>query len=242
VKLIDTHAHLDFPDFDKDRREVIERAQKKEVAVLNCSLDIKGWEKIKGFKELYFSIGCTPYHIEDFERQYKLITDNITAIVAVGEIGLDYYWVKELDKREREKENFVRFLKLAKEHDKPVLIHSRNAESRALDILQKEGMEKVIMHCFSGTLAEAERAIELGYLISIPTNITKSKQKQELAKKLPLERILLETDAPYLAPESGRNEPINIINSARMIAEIKGLDFEDVATTTTKNARELLKI
>lgn len=242
MKLIDTHAHLDFPDFDKDRREVIERAQNKEVAVLNCSLDTKGWEKIKGFKELYFSIGSTPYRLEDFERQYKLITDNITKLAAVGEIGLDYYWIKEPDKREREKDNFIRFLKLAKEHDKPVLIHSRNAESPALDILQREDMEKVIMHCFSGTLVEAERAIELGYLISIPTNIGKSKQKQELAKKVPLERILLETDAPYLAPESGRNEPVNIITSAHRIAEIKGLDFEDVAKTTTKNARELLKI
>lgn len=242
MKLIDTHAHLDFPDFDKDRREVIERARNKEIAVLNCSLDAKGWEKIREFKELYFSIGCTPYHLEDFDRQHSLMLDNMTKIVAVGEIGLDYYWVKEPDKRDREKENFVRFLKLAKEHDKPVIIHSRNAESPALDILQKEDIAKAIMHCFSGTLAEAERAIDLGYLISIPTNIGKSKQKQELAKKLPLERILLETDAPYLAPEPGRNEPINIINSARRIAEIKGLDFEDVAKTTTRNARELLKI
>lgn len=246
MKLIDTHAHIDFPEFDRSRRDVLERAQKNEIAVVNCSLNEQGWAKIaefKGFKELYLSIGCSPFRLEEFDSQYALVEENMEKIVAVGEIGLDYYWVKEEDKRAKEWENFIAFLKLAKEHDKPVIIHSRNAESHALDILEKERMERVIMHCFSGTLAEAERAIGLGYLVSIPTNIAKSKQKQEFAKKLPLDSLVLETDAPYLSPEPGKtNEPVNIINSVRRIAEINGLDFDEVARVTTKNARGLLRI
>jgi len=243
VELIDTHAHLDMPQFDKNRQKVIENATREGVKIISCSLDPKGWEKVKGFKELYHSIGCCPYHFQDYEPQFKLVQENVDKIIAVGEIGLDYYWVKEASKREKEKENFIKFLNFAKEHDKPVIIHSRNAEKPALEILKKEGIERALMHCFSGSLDLAKEAIDLGYPISIPTNIITSKQKQEFAQKLPLESIVLETDAPYLAPEPRTlNFPTNIIKSAEMIAQLREIEYEEVAKVTTKNTKEFFRI
>ncbi len=247
MRLIDTHAHVNFPEFDKTRKEVVERADREGVGIVDCCLDAKGWAKIepfqKHFEELFITIGCTPYNLQDFDTQYRLIREHADRIVAVGEIGLDYYWVKEQNGRAAEKENFLKLLALAKELDKPVLIHSRNAESPAMGILEKQGFEKVIMHCFSGTWEEAKRAIDLGYLISIPTNVTRSEQKQDLAKRVPLESIVLETDAPYLAPEPRTvNEPANVVISAKKIAALKGISFEDVARQTTKNARGLFRI
>jgi len=234
---------LDFTEFDNNRKEVISRATNEGVSIVNCSLKPESFEKVKGFKELYHSIGCSPFRLEEFEIQYKLIVENADLIIAVGEIGLDYHWVKETDGRNKEKEYFKKLLKLAKEIDKPVLIHSRNAEKVALDILEEQRVEKAIMHCFSGTMDDALRAIDFGYLISIPTNIKRSKQKQGFAKKLPLDSIILETDAPYLAPEPDTiNEPVNIVQSARKIAQLKGIEYEEVAKTTTKSARNFFKI
>jgi TatD DNase family protein len=243
VELIDTHAHLDMPQFDKNREKVIANATREGVVIISCSLDQKGWEKIKGFKELYHTIGCCPYHFPDYEPQYKLLQENVDNIIAVGEIGLDYYWVKEPPKREKEKENFLKLLNFAKEHDKPVIIHSRNAEKQALEILEKERVERALMHCFSGSLDIAKQAIDLGYPISIPTNIVTSKQKQEFAQKLPLESIVLETDAPYLAPEPRTlNVPSNVRKSAELIAQLREIEYKEVAKTTTKTAKEFFRI
>ncbi len=242
MKLIDTHAHMGFPRILEDIEGAIARAERDGVAIVNCCLSPQELEATRKFKQFYLTIGCTPYHLQDFDRQYKLIRENIDEIVAVGEIGLDYHWVKEKEGRAKEKENFIKLLDLAKDRDKPVLVHSRNAEKPALDILEKSGA-RAIMHCFSGPMKEAERAIDLGYLISVPTNVARSKQKQEFARKLPLESIVLETDAPYLAPEpKAVNEPANVAKSARTISELRGISFEEVADQTTKNAREFLKI
>jgi TatD DNase family protein len=247
VKLIDTHAHLGFHEFDKNRAEAIARAAREGVGIIDCSLTPKEFQTIAGFKDtykdLYFTIGCTPYHLDDFDTQYKLMQDNADKIVAVGEIGLDYYWVKDEASREKEKENFLKLIALAKDLNKPVLIHSRNAEKQALDILKNERVEKAIMHCFSGYLEDALHAIDMGYLVSIPTNVTLSKQKQEFAQRLPLESLVLETDAPYLSPEPGKqNEPVNVIKSARKIAELRGISFEEVCSVTTKNAKSFFGI
>jgi len=243
VKLIDTHAHLDFPEFDRNRDEVIARAKKEDVSIIDCCLTPDGWEKVKDNKDLLLMIGCCPYRLEEFYPQFGLIEENISKIIGIGEIGLDYYWQKEQHGRDKEKENFLKLLKLAEDNDKPVLIHSRNAETHVLDILERQGVSRAIMHCFSGTPQEAERAIKLGYLVSIPTNVVLSKQKQDFAKKLPLERLVLETDAPYLSPEPGKvNEPVNVIKSAKKIAELRRISFEEVCSVTTRNAREFFRI
>lgn len=237
MKYIDTHTHLDMPEFDKNRGEVIARATREGVVIVNSCLDTKGFDLMRGFKEVYTTIGCTPYELEDFRPQYDLIRAHAGEIIAIGEVGLDYYWVKEEPKRTQEKGNFLKFIDLAREFDKPLVIHSRNAERPCLDMLEKSGA-RALMHCFSGSLEEAARAVDLGYLVSIPTNIVRSKQKQDLARRLPLESIVLETDAPWLAPEpDSLNEPINVIKSAGLIAELRDTDLEEVAKITTKNAR-----
>jgi TatD DNase family protein len=243
MELIDTHAHLDFPEFDLCREEVLSCADNKGVTVINSCLNPKGFELMRRYKKVFLTLGCGPYKFDEYDIQYKLIKEHIKEIVAVGEIGLDYYWVKEAEKRELEKEQFTKLLKLAKEYDMPVVIHSRDAESDALELLEQNDIKKAIMHCFSGNMTQAERAIAQGYLISIPTNLLKSKQKQKFAKKLPLESIVLETDSPYLCPFPGKvNEPIYIIESAKKIAEIRGIDYEEVAEATTKNAKEFFGI
>jgi TatD DNase family protein len=242
MKLIDTHAHLDMPEFDKTLPEVLARAKKEEVVVVNCFLEPEGIPKLDGY-DVFWSIGCCPYRFEDYEPQFKLMMEHMDKIVAVGEIGLDYYWIKEVESREREKKQFIRLLDLAKEYDKPVLIHSRNAEKHCLDILEEQKVEKAIMHCFSGNKEDGLRAIDLGYPISIPTNVVLSKQKQSFAREFPLESLVLETDAPYLSPEPKTiNEPINVIKSAQKIADLRGIAFDEVAKHTTKTAREFFKI
>jgi TatD DNase family protein len=242
MRFIDTHVHLDFPEFDKNRKEVIARAVRGDVGIINSCLDKKGFELMRGFKEVFLTIGCTPYELEDFQPQYELIRAHMDDIIAVGEVGLDYYWVKEEPRRARERENLLKFMDLAKEHDKPLVIHSRNAEKPCLDLLEKSDV-RALMHCFSGSMGEAARAIDLGYPISIPANINRSKQKQEFARSLPLDSLVLETDAPYLAPDPGSiNEPINVIKSAALIAELRGVGIDEVARVTTKNAREFFGI
>ncbi len=242
MRLVDTHAHMGFPTVLKDIEGAMARAEEKGVGIVNCCLSPQELEATRGFEQLYLTIGCTPYRLQDFDRQHGLIEENIDVAAAVGEIGLDYHWVKENGGREKEKENFIKLLDLAKQHDKPVLVHSRNAEKPALDILEKSGA-RAIMHCFSGSLKEAERAIGLGYLISVPANVVRSRQKQEFARKLPLESIVLETDSPYLAPEPKTvNEPANVAVSARKIADLREISFEEVAEQTTKNARDFFEI
>jgi TatD DNase family protein len=243
MKLIDTHTHLDFPEFDNSRDGVIERAREKDIAIINCFLDPGGIPKMQEYGGVFWTIGCCPYRFEDYSPQLHLIGEHMDKIIAIGEIGLDYHWVKEKDNRELEQLQFRRLISLAKEHEKPVLIHSRNAEKPCLEILEDEGVEKAIMHCFSGSRDEGMRALDNGYLISIPTNVIFSKQKQAFAKEFPLESLVLETDSPYLAPEpKAVNEPVNVIKSANKIAQIKGIEYEEVAKQTTKNARKFFGI
>jgi len=242
TRLVDTHAHLDFPEFDTSREDVLARAKKADITIVNCLLNPEGLRKIAPYLDKFdirISIGATPYNLEPgyFESQMDMMNENRDSLVAIGEVGLDYHWVKDKDGREKEQENFLKVIELAKRLDKPLLIHSRNSEKPCLDLLEAEEAKKVVMHCFSGSLNEALRAVELGYLISIPTNIVRSRQKQELAKELPLESIVLETDAPYLAPEPDAiNEPVNVRITASKIAGIKRLDLGVVAEQTTKNA------
>lgn len=243
MELIDTHAHLDFPQFDDNRDDVILDAKRQGVTIINSCLSREGFNTMKGYSEILLTIGCCPYRFDEFAPQYELISKERKSLIAVGEIGLDYYWIKDATKREQEHKNFISLLKLSKEISKPVIIHSRNAEKKALEIMADEKIEQAIMHCFSGSMSEAEEAVDRGYLISIPTNIVNSKQKQKFAKKIPLENIVLETDAPYLSPISNTiNIPSNVSISAAKIAEISSIEIDEVARVTTENAKKMLDI
>jgi len=242
--LIDVHAHLDFPQFDADRDEVIRRAKGEGVIIVNSGLGRTGIKKtleiIEKHDNVFATLGLSPREFgeDEIEGTIKLIRENNGRIVGIGEVGLDYYWEKDAGNRRLEAENFARFIELSEELRLPLVIHSRGAEEETVRMVDSAGI-KALLHCFGGTAEQAEDAAERGHLVSVPVNVVNSKQKQVLAKALPLESLVLETDAPYLAPvPKSRNEPANIKMSAEKIAHIKGMDTDTVANVTTQNARK----
>lgn len=248
--LFDIHAHLCFPDFSRDLKEVIRKADENDIKIINSTVGLNELEPAlfltREYDNVYWTLGLSATELDsgrvseaiDAVRRYR---ENI---VGIGEVGLDYYWIKEEEKRMMERENFLRFIELSRELDLPLVVHSRNAEEDVLRILESENVRQpVILHCFSGTSEQASKAVSLGFYISIPTSIFYSKQKQKLAENLPLESILLESDSPYLAPTpKTRNEPVNIMKSVEKIVAIKGADNDVVVSQTTENARKAFKL
>ena len=240
--LIDTHTHLDFPQFDNDRNEIIKKAEQENILIITSAMGPdrikKTLEIIEKHDNIFATFGLSPQEFDEkiIKETIALIRKHKDKIVGIGEVGLDYYWIKDSEKRKKEMENFKIFIELSDELKLPLVIHSRDAEGGVICELEKSG-KPALMHCFSGSKEQAERAICFGCLISIPTSIIYSKQKQRLAKDLPLESMVLETDAPYLSPiPKTRNEPVNVKLSAEKIAEVKNIDLEVVEETTTKNA------
>ncbi len=245
--LIDTHAHLDFPQFDNDRKDVIERAKKEGILIINSGLGPDGIEntiKLVDEYRIFATLGLSPTEFNEdiIENTIDLIKKYRNKIVGIGEVGLDYYRVKEPEKRRKEIENFRIFIELSNELNLPLLVHSRDAESDVIKELRSAD-KTAILHCFSGTINQAKEAIYFGCILSVPTSIVYSKQKQELVKGIPLGSIVLETDSPYLsyAPKT-RNEPINVKLIAEKISEIKGIDSSVVEKITTENAMKFFNM
>ncbi|MFH1055096.1 MAG: TatD family hydrolase [Candidatus Altiarchaeota archaeon] len=244
--LIDVHCHLDFKEFDADRDAVVERA--KDILVVNSTVDVglveKGLMLAERYRNVYCMLGFSASELDEdkFARMCKLIKGNRDKIIGLGEIGLDYYWVKDEAGRQVEREHFTTLVKLSRDLKLPAVVHSRDAESECINILAGHKV-RAIMHCFSGTLGEALDAIDFGCLISVPTNVVYAKSKQTLVGDLPLESIVLETDAPFLSPVRGqRNEPANVRAAALKVAEIRGVDVSTVEEVTSKNAISFLGI
>ncbi|MCX6695635.1 MAG: TatD family hydrolase [Candidatus Altiarchaeota archaeon] len=244
----DVHCHLNDKRFDKDLDDVIERAEKSGVAVINSTVELceikEALEFCNRYDNVYLTIGCSPTEFDEAEIEgiIKEIRRNKDKIVGVGEVGLDYYWVKETEKHEKQKKNFRKFIELSNELNLPLVVHSRESNKDVLETLG-ERSTPALMHCFSGTAEEAQELINLGCLISIPTSVAHSKPRQDVAKKVPLEQMTLETDAPYMAPvPKARNEPANVVSSAKKIAEIKGVDAKEVEEATTRNAKRFFRI
>ena len=194
---------------------------------------------------VFWALGLHPPGVnnQSVKAITKLIEYHASEIVAIGEVGLDYYWVKEDYKREKQKEAFKFFIDLSKKLEKPLVIHARDAQTDTIDILEEKEVEIVLMHCFSGNELEAKRVLKNDWLISVPTSVVNRKVHQKVAQVVPLTQMLLETDAPYLSPvRKTRNEPANIKLSAQKIAEIKSTTFEKVADQTTRNARKFYKL
>jgi TatD DNase family protein len=244
--LVDTHCHLDFGQFDLDRDEVVKRAS--DMLVVNSTVDPGGVADALRMCERYENVrlclgfGASDLGEDRFEKMRGLIRRHKDELVGLGEVGLDYYWVKDEKERQTQKRHFTEMAELSRELDLPLVVHSRDAEADCINIL--EGLKvEAIMHCFSGTIKEAERAVDAGCLISIPANVTYVGSRQKIAKAVPVESIVLETDAPYLAPVKGqRNEPANVLAAAKKIAEIKGLGLEQVREATTSAAKRFFRI
>lgn len=246
--LVDVHAHLDFSQFDRDRDEVIKRAGKEEILIINSGMGSEGMKKTleltDRYENIFATLGMSPTEFDEREIEdcINLIRDNRDKILGIGEVGLDYYWIKESEKRKQEMENFKRFIELSNELDLPLVVHSRDAEKDVIKIL-RDSDTNAILHCFSGSVKQAEEAIMSGSLISIPTSVVYSKQKQGMARGIPLEYLVLETDAPFLAPvPRTRNEPINLKLSVQKIADIKEVDTAVVEDTTTENAKRFFNL
>jgi TatD DNase family protein len=266
--LIDTHCHLEMDEFDSDREAVIQRAKDADIeAIITIGSDLEGCkgavELSERFDFIYAAVGIHPHDAKDFtEEIFNLLkswaknsippfpsfakgAQGGIKIVAIGEIGLDYHY--ENSPREIQKEVFKRQLALAMETGLPVVIHSREAKNDTLEIIQKSGINKGVLHCFSGDMDMAERAMAMGFYISIagPVTFKNARRPREIAKAIPDDYLLIETDAPYLAPEpfrGKRNEPSYLLHIAKTIAELRGIRTEDMARITTLNAKRLFGI
>ncbi len=266
--LIDTHCHLDFEDFDKDREEVIKRAQEGGVGkIINigCNLERakKSLEIAQKHEFIFTSVGLHPQEADKDNEKFfaeleKLLKE--PKVVAIGECGLEYQsQISNLKSQndnlkfkaiqEKQKEVFLRQLELARGFKKPVIIHCRNAYSEILEIFKKEKEKnsdlKGVVHFFSGRLSQAEEFLKLGFLLSFTGVITFARDYDRVIKAVPLEKIMVETDAPFVAPvpyRGQRNEPLYVKYITQKLAELKGLDFEKVAQITTNNAQNLFGI
>ncbi len=269
MRYIDVHAHLETTRFEKDLDEVIKRCRDNEVVVINAGVNASTNRTILEMKEKYpdvvkISFGLYPIDalskeietsdgdfvrdIESFDVDEELawIKDHKDECVAIGEIGLDYNYeeIKSSEElREKQKETFRKILDVAKEIDKPVIIHSRKAEADAIEVLEEKNMKKVVMHCFSGKKSLIKKCIEYGWFLSVPPVITRLEHFKMLVEMTPIEQLLTETDSPYLSPVAGeRNEPINVMVTVKEIAKIKGLKEEEVREKILVNARGLFQL
>jgi len=251
--LIDTHCHLDFPPFEPDRDAVIQRAKAAGIAYFvnigstlestnaSCALAEK-------YKEVYASAGVHPHAADTFdlqaENKLKILAQN-NKIVAIGETGLDYF--RSLSGPDNQKQAFIKQIELAKDLNLPLVIHSRQAEKDVLEILKAALPLRAVVHCFSGDESFLRECLGCGFFISFTCNITykKSYTLREIVRLTPLDRLMLETDAPYLAPEGfrgKRNEPLQIKLLAEEVGRIKGISFAEIADRTTENAKKFFKL
>lgn len=254
--LIDTHCHLDFKDFDKDRDEVIKRAYEagiKKIINIGCDLERSRNSIILAEHHdfIYASVGLHPhYAVKTSEKNFREMEElaRHPKVVAIGECGLDYYQARTnadltqtgADSNIKQRAIFQKQIALAIKLDKPLIIHCRDAHDDVLGILNSR--PPGVIHFFSGNSEQVRRYLELGFFISFAGPITFSKNYDEVIKAVPLERILIETDAPYVAPEpyrGQRNEPAYVVEIAKKIAEIKDIPLERVAEQTTKNVYKL---
>jgi TatD DNase family protein len=250
---IDTHCHLDFPEFDQDRDEVIKRAKSQGIEyIINIGSSIEGSKKslelAKKYDCIYATVGIHPHAADKFDKKEEAALKELAKkdkVVAIGEIGLDYY--KNYSKAENQRLMFISLLQLAKDLDLSLVIHSRGAADDTLRALKEAMPIKAVVHCFSGDEIFLKDCLALSFFISFTCNITyrKADNLRNLVKITPLERILLETDAPFLPPEGlrgRRNEPLYVKNLASEIARIKEINLNEVAQVTTANAKNFFKI
>ena len=251
--LIDSHAHLEMKEFNPDREDVIERARRAGVSYIvtvgtNLVLSRKALSLARQHENIYATVGVHPHDVaradnKTFDDLCEISRD--PKVVAYGEIGLDFF--RNISPREKQIEMFNRQLELAVQLKLPVIIHDRDAHEQTLRMVKASGVRRGVFHCFSGDYSMARQCIDLGFYISIPGVVTYGKAKtiQDVALRAPLSSLLLETDAPYLTPEphrGKRNEPSFIINTAKKVAQIKGLPWEEVADVTARNTLNLFGI
>ncbi|MFH1823271.1 MAG: TatD family hydrolase [archaeon] len=250
--MIDCHMHIEQKEYQKNIDEFVSKWKKELKSIISSACAPKELEKAlvlyKKFQPfLQISIGIHPTYIKriteaNIKKTIEFIKKNKENIVSIGEIGLDYYWIKEEEFREKQKELFRKMIRLAKELDLPIVVHSRDAREDTMDILKKEGAKKVLMHLFTDK-KELPRVIQNNWSISIGPSIAKSKDIKKIARDMPLNRILLETDSPWFKQEGQKfGQPTNVIVPLKKIAEIKKISEEEVEKQTDLNAKKFFNL
>jgi len=253
--LIDTHAHLNAIQYQEDLEEVIERAQSEGVEIIvvvgfDRETITRAIELADTYEFIYATVGWHPVDAIDMtDEDLKWIEELCShpKVVALGEMGLDYYWDKS--PKEIQKEVFRKQIALAKKVKLPIIIHNREATADIIEILEEEKASEVggIMHCFTGSVEVAKQCMDMNFYISFggPVTFKNAKKPKEVATEIPLDRLLIETDCPYLTPHpfrGKRNEPSYVKYVAEQIAELKGVTFEEIAQITSDNAKRFFGI
>ncbi len=247
MKLIDTHCHINLKDFNEDFGDVIERIETRLESVINVGFDLKSSEESvklsNKYESIYATVGIHPHDASTYdgfaEARLRELAKN-PKVLAIGEIGLDYY--RNLSPKEIQKEVFKKQIELALEIGKPVVIHCRDAYEDTINILKEYKNIKGIMHSYSGSYETAKILMDRFYFsISGPVTFKNAVTLREMVEKLPIEKILVETDSPYLTPEpfrGKRNEPCYVEYVAKMVAEIKGISYDEIIKITNENTKK----
>lgn len=257
MKLFDSHSHLDDERFNEEREEIIEQIHKEISLFISAGYSLEGSKEAinlsNKFDFIYATGGISPNDIPQTEEELWIMLQEIEnlvkqnkKIVAIGEIGLDYYWNKE--NKELQKFAFIEQIKLANKLNLPIVIHTRDAVMDTIEILkQNEVINKGVFHCCPLNRELVKEALKLGFYISFagPVTFKNSKNADEIIKLVPEDKMLIETDSPYLSPEplrGKRNDPRNVKYVAQKIADVKEKTIEEIAETTYKNAKMIFKI
>lgn len=248
MQIVDSHCHINFDELAKRLPEILENARRNEVSHMLCvSVNLEDFPQVKSladqYEHIFASVGVHPCYEDvkepSVEELIALAQD--PNIVAVGETGLDYFRIEDQDMT-WQRDRFSRHITAAKEVNKPLIIHTRSAADDTMRMLKEEGADTCqgVMHCFAEDWEVAKKALDLGFYISFSGIVTfkSATQVQEVARKCPIDRILVETDSPYLAPVPLRgktNEPANVRYTAQFVADLQGMNLEDLAQQTTDN-------
>ena len=259
MRFFDNHAHLDDEKFDIDRKEVIENIQNEDTGFISAGYNLESSKKAielsKKYSFIYATCGISPNDIPQTEdelwknlKKIEELAKENKKVLAIGEIGLDYYWEKDKEMKKIQKKAFIEQINIANKLELPIVIHTRDAVMDTLEILKENDVKnKGIFHCCPLNRELVKEGLKLGFYISCagPVTFKNSKNADEIIKMIPNDKILIETDSPYLSPEplrGKRNNPINVKYIAEKIAEVKGKTVEEIGKITYENAKKAYKI
>ncbi len=256
VTFADAHCHLHEPWFpDSEIPTVLNRARNENVKlIVSCASDPRNYDQVRKsamHNEIYTTIGMQPTEVPKYRNIdfHDLLSKQLDSpygnrIVAIGEVGLDYYWVKEEKEQNLQKKYFEHIIAVANSINLPLVIHCRKAENDTIDVLATHAEVPVLLHSFDGTADEAKKAVDLGYIATIPTNLTRRKKRRKTAKRFGIDNIMLETDSPFCSPfdNDPRNEPKNIPVSAKRLAQDFEVELEELAKKTFQLTRRFYAI
>lgn len=252
---IDSHAHLDDDRFNEDRDSIIEAIRKNDIDIVvnigaDLSSSIRSIKLSEEYDFIYAVVGVHPHDAKTMDDNTINLIKTFAAkekVVAIGEIGLDYYY--DNSPRDIQKKRFIEQIELAKDLDMPIVVHTRDAAGDTMEIIKnaQDGRLRGVMHCYSGSVEQAFEYIDLGFYISLggPVTFKNSRVSKEVAKAIPLDKMMIETDSPYLTPEpyrGKRNNPMYVKYVAEKIAELREVSIEEIGRVTSENTKRLFNI